>query len=102
MIDASIIQSSKQAHGQHIMNTVTGQDIHDSIFLDDANGKALDGLLLALAEGQEDDAEEFLAVLCKAAKSAHYKLSGEKAADEWLEGVAYDDYVASVHHAAMM
>jgi len=102
MIDASIIQSSKQAHGQHIMNTVTGQDIHDSIFLDDANGKALDGLLLALAEGQEDDAEEFLAVLCKAAKSAHYKLSGEKEFDDWLEGIEHDDYVASINHAAMM
>ena len=102
MIDASIIQSSKQAHGQHIMNTVTGQDIHDSIFLDDANSNALDGLLLALAEGQEDDADEFLAVLRKAAKSAHYKLSGEKEFDEWVESAEFNDYVASINHAAMM
>ena len=87
---------------QHTMNTVTGQDIHDSIFLDDENSKALDCLLLALAEGKKDDTVKFLSVLRKAAQAAMYELSGEKAADEWLEGVAYDDYVASVHHAAMM
>jgi hypothetical protein len=84
------------------MNTVTGQDIHDSIFLDDANGKALDGLLLALAEGQEDEADEFLSVLRKAAKSAMYELSGEKEFDDWKEGIEHADYVASVHHSAMM
>jgi hypothetical protein len=87
---------------QHKMTTVTGQEISDSIFIDKANTDALDGLLLALAEGKNNKVSKFLSVLKLAASDAFYDLSGEKAADEWLEGVAYDDYVASVHHAAMM
>lgn len=84
------------------MNTVTGQDIHDSVFLDDANCKALDGLMLALAECNAGDAAKFTKVLRKAAQSAMYELSGEKEFDEWMDSAEVADYVASINHAAMM
>jgi len=84
------------------MQTVTGQEISDAIFTDKANIDALDGLLLALAEGNAGDAAKFTKALRKAAQAAMYELSGEKAEDEWMSQVLFDDYVASVHHAAMM
>ena len=57
-------------------------------------------LIMALAEGTPT--ADILKSLKVLAVDKYYELSGEKAADEWLEGVAYDDFVASVHHAAMM
>ena len=84
------------------MNTVTGQEISDEIFTDKANTDALDGFLLALAEGNAGDADKYTKELRKAAQAAIYELSGEKEFDEWVDSVEFSDYVASIHHAAMM
>lgn len=83
-------------------NKITGAEIHEEVFCakDKVNGQALEGLLLALAEGKPT--EEFLSVLRKAAHSALHELSCEKDFVNWMEGIEHDDYVASVHHAAMM
>mgnify|MGYP003442801895 CR=1 FL=1 len=84
------------------MNTVTGQEISDEIFSDKANTDALDGLLLALAEGNKDDADKFLEQLRKASKRAMYVLSGEMALDDHNAYIEHARFVADVHHAAMM
>ncbi|HQM86218.1 MAG TPA: hypothetical protein PLC01_00075 [Methylotenera sp.] len=84
------------------MNTVTGQEISDAIFTDKANTDAIDGLLLALAEGKNNKVSKFLSVLTLAASNAYYELSGEKEFDEWVESAEFNDYVASINHAAMM
>lgn len=64
------------------------------------NSEAIEGLLLALAEGKPVD--EFLAVLKLSAKDAYYELSGEKAKDEWQERYEHQDFVDSVNYAASM
>ena len=84
------------------MNTVTGQEISDALFTDKANTDALDGLLLALAEGKNNKVSKFLSVLTLAASNAYYELSGEKAEEEAQAEFEHQDYVASVNHAAMM
>ena len=82
--------------------SVTGAELHDEVFhaKDVENTEAVEGLLLALAEGKPVDS--FLAVLKKSAKDAYYELSGEKEADEWQDRYENDDYIAGIHHAAMM
>ena len=84
------------------MNTVTGQEISDEIFSDKANTDAIDGLLLALAEGKNNKVSKFLSILTLAASNAFYELSGEKEEDEAQAEFEHQDFVASVHHAAMM
>ena len=82
------------------MNEITGQEISDDIFDLKANTDALDGLLLAMAEGQTDNEAKFLDVLRKAAKQSYSSnMSGQGEADAKAEA-EYLDYVASVHHAA--
>jgi len=82
------------------MNEITGQEISDDIFDLKANTDALDGLLLAMAEGQTDNEAKFLDVLRKAAKQSYSSnMSGQAEADAKAEA-EYLDYVASVHHAA--
>lgn len=82
--------------------SVTGGELHDEVFSakDVENTEAVEGLLLALAEGKPVD--EFLAVLRKSAQAAYYELSGEQAEFERQAQYEYDDYVASVHYAATM
>jgi len=82
--------------------SITGAELHEEVFhaKDIENTEAVEGLLLALAEGKPVD--EFLAVLKKSAKNAYYELSGEKAKDEWRDRYEHDDFVASVNYAAMM
>ena len=82
--------------------SVTGAELHDEVFSakDVENTEAVEGLLLALAEGKPVDS--FLAVLKKSAKDAYYELSGEKAKDEWQGRCENDDYIASVNYAASM
>lgn len=82
--------------------SVTGAELHDKVFSakDVDNSKAVEGLLLALAEDKPVDG--FLAVLKKSAKDAYYELSGEKAKDEWQERYEHQDFVDSVNHAASM
>ena len=84
------------------MNTVTGQEISDEIFSDKANTDAIDGLLRALAEGKNNKVSKFLSILTLAASNAFYELSGEKEEDEAQAEFEHQDFVASVHHAAMM
>ena len=84
------------------MNTVTGQEISDEIFSDKANTDAIDGLLLALAEGKNNKVSKCLSILTLAASNAFYELSGEKEEDEAQAEFEHQDFVASVHHAAMM
>lgn len=82
------------------MNEITGQEISDDIFDLKVNTDALDGLLLAMAEGQTDNEAKFLDVLRKAAKQSYSSnMSGQAEADAKAEA-EYLDYVASVHHAA--
>ena len=57
-------------------------------------------LIMALAEGTPT--ADILKSLKVLAVDKYNELSGEKAADEWLEGIEHDDYVASINHAAMM
>jgi hypothetical protein len=82
--------------------SITGAELHEEVFhaKDIENTEAVEGLLLALAEGKPVDS--FLAVLKKSSKAAYYELSGEKAKDEWRERYEHDDYIASVNYAAMM
>ena len=84
------------------MKTVTGQEISDAIFTDKANTDALDGLLLAIAEGKNNKVSKFLSILTLAASNAFYELSGEEAEDEAQAEFEHQDFVASVNHAAMM
>lgn len=57
-------------------------------------------LIMALAEGRAWEAEKAVAKLKELAKARYSELSGEKEADEARAQAEYDDYVASVHHAA--
>jgi len=82
------------------MNEITGQEISDDIFDLKANADALDGLLLAMAEGQTDNEAKFLDVLRKAAKQSYSSNMSDQAEADAKAEADYLDYVASVHHAA--
>ena len=84
---------------QHEMTTVDKTELSE-ITCDGEGFELMADLIMALAEGTPTN--DILKSLKVLAVDKYYELSGEKAADEWLEGVAYDDYVASVHHSAMM
>ena len=82
------------------MNEITGQEISDDIFDLKANTDALDGLLLAMAEGQKDNEAKFLDVLRKATKQSYSSNMSDQAEADAKAEAEYLDYVASVHHAA--
>lgn len=80
---------------------VNKQELGEAICLLDEGYKHFEDLIYALASRTDETGVKVALVnLKRLADAAYYELSGEKAADEWLEGVEYDDFVASVLHAA--
>lgn len=61
---------------------------------------AMQDLLMALAEGKAIHELHAIHRLESLAKARYRELSGESADDEPLAQREYNDYVASVHHAA--
>lgn len=81
------------------MNTVDRLELSE-ITCDGKGFELMADLIMALAEGTPTT--DILKSLKVLAVDKYYELSGEKELNEWLEGIEHADYVASVHHAAMM
>lgn len=84
---------------QHEMTTVDKTELSE-ITCDGEGFSLMADLIMALAEGTPTT--DILKSLKVLAVDKYYELSGEKEYDDWKEGIEHDDFVASVHHAAMM
>ena len=82
------------------MKNVDKRELAEMLVDDGPAFEAMEDLLIAMAEGRAWEAEKAVAKLKELAAERYYELSGEKEADEARAQAEYDDYVASVHHAA--
>lgn len=84
------------------MSALTKRDLSEKLFDDNELIELVDTLLFECVGNVDKKRQsELLAKIKAKADNAYYELSGEQETNERQAQYEYQDYVASVHHAAM-